>query len=414
MKIIKISFISLIAGLLILLTGYKYIYHIPGKRFFVKNAKAVYVNKNFSVKKIKPLEELLVKLGEENRIEDLKKEKRYIKNIYILYFGRIESLEKQQVGVVDPGLLYPVLKSRLKKYFHRDGEYYLLKEQYRGKYSEGKEIFLKGYRGYFVFSDSREKIENVLGGIGEVNENILTLEKRTNSNIFGKLLLDVSDTKAESLGITGSIIQSDYSDGKISLNNTVIGKGGVIELFNVQPEERKLEKYIGENRVYISSGDFGKAGRMLIEGVPDEQKVIFEIWKSFAGGSIDEFLGDIDGEIAGDLDKNRYIIPLKDNKRFKKLFENLGKGNKINIGKINLILEGNAIFQGRERISEGTGEKLSDNQFLYGDINLELLDSKFSKGSKILLKGTAEENSLNLYMELNENALDDLLFRVNN
>jgi hypothetical protein len=62
----------------------------------------------------------------------------------------------------------------------------------------------------------------------------------------------------------------------------------------------------------------------------------------------------------------------------------------------------------------GTEEVLSDNQFLYGDISLDLLDSKFSKESKILIKGISAENSLNLHMELNEETLDDLLSKVKN
>jgi hypothetical protein len=414
MKTIKILLISLIAFLLVLLTGYKYIYHIPGKSFIVKNTSAVYVNENFSGKNIKPLEELLVKLGEEGRIEDLKKEKRYIKNIYILYFGSVEYMKEQQVGILDPGLLYPVLKLKLGKYFDKDGEYYLLKDEYMEKYSSGKEIFLRGYRGHFVLSDSKDKIEYVLASMGEVNENILTLEKETDSNIFGKMILDASNTKAKLLGVTGSIIKGEYSDGKVSLDNTLVGKDGIIELFNIQPKERKLEKYLGENRIYVSSGNFGKAGRIFMDGVPEEQKIIFEIWKSFAGGSIEEFLADIDGEIVADLGKNQWMIPLKESKRFKKIFDNLGKDNRISIGNINLFLDGNTIFQGKDKISVGTEKVLSDNQFLYGDISLDLLDSKFSKESKILIKGISAENSLNLHMELNEETLDDLLSKVKN
>ena len=107
MKRVKILLLSMLAFVLVLLAGYKYIYHIPGKKFLVKDTRAVYVNENFNRKKIKPLQELLVKIGKEDQIEDLKKEKKYIKNIYILYFGSIELLGEHKVGVLDPGLMYP-------------------------------------------------------------------------------------------------------------------------------------------------------------------------------------------------------------------------------------------------------------------------------------------------------------------
>uniref|UniRef100_UPI0035653483 hypothetical protein n=1 Tax=Ilyobacter sp. TaxID=3100343 RepID=UPI0035653483 len=329
MKRVKILLLSMLAFVLVLLAGYKYIYHIPGKKFLVKDTRAVYVNENFNRKKIKPLQELLVKIGKEDQIEELKKEKKYIKNIYILYFGSIELLDEHKVGVLDPGLMYPLFKSRLGKYFDKSGDYYLLKEKYRDKYSSGKEVFLKGYRGYFLISDSKEDLEGVLSGIGETNENILALKKRGKSNIFGKILLDASGTKGELWGVKGSVLTGNYESGKVYADNKIVGEGGVIDLFKNQPQERKMEKYLGENRVYISSGDFGKAAKIFTASIPKEQRVLFDLWESFSGGSIEAFLGDIDGEIVGDIENNQWIIPLKDTKRFEKLFRIFGKNGRI-------------------------------------------------------------------------------------
>ncbi len=414
MKNLKILLLSLLAVILIVMAGYKYIYHIPGKNFMVMDARAVYVNENFSKKDMKPLEELLVKLGEDGRIEDLKREKKYIKNIYIIYFGNLELLDEHQVGVVDPGFLYPVLKSHLGRYFEKSGEYYLLKDKYRDKYSSGKEVFLKGYRGYFVFSDSKEKIEHVLSGIGKKNENILALEKRVESNIFGKIVLDASDTKAQFAGIEGSVFTGNYEGGKVSFNNMIAGEGGIIDLFSEQPKERKLEKYLDKNRIYISAADFGKAAKIFKNNMPGEQKILFDLWESFAGGSIEEFLGDIDGEIVGDIVKKQWIIPLRDTKRFKKFFKIFGKDGRVNMGSINLMLEGNTIFEGNGKISKGAGGRIADNQFLYGELTLDILDRKFSKESKVLIKGTAEVDHLNLNMELNEETLDEILSEMKN
>ncbi len=412
MKRVKILLLSMLAFVLVLLAGYKYIYHIPGKKFLVKDTRAVYVNENFNRKKIKPLQELLVKIGKEDQIEDLKKEKKYIKNIYILYFGSIELLGEHKVGVLDPGLMYPLFKSRLGKYFDKSGDYYLLKEKYRDKYSSGKEVFLKGYRGYFLISDSKEDLEGVLSGIGETNENILALKKRGKSNIFGKILLDASGTKGELWGVKGSVLTGNYESGKVYVDNKIVGEGGVIDLFKNQPQERKMEKYLGENRVYISSGDFGKAAKIFTASIPKEQRVLFDLWESFSGGSIEAFLGDIDGEIVGDIEKNQWIIPLKDTKRFEKLFRILGENGRISIRNANLVIEGNSIFQGKEKLSQGTGGTVSENQFFHGDIKLNLLDKKFSESSKLSIKGTAETDYLNLHTELNEETLDDILSKM--
>ncbi|WP_320047363.1 hypothetical protein [uncultured Ilyobacter sp.] len=412
MKRLKILLLSLLTCVLILLAGYKYIYHIPGKNFLVKNTRAVYVNENFNRKSIKPLEKLLVKIGEESQIEDLKKEKKYIKNIYILYFGSIKLLDEHRVGVLDPGLMYPLFKSRLGKYFEKSGDYYLLKEKYREKYSSGKKVFLKGYRGHFLVSDSKEDLEGVLSGVGESNENILALKKRGKSNIFGKLLLDFSGTRGELWGLKGSVLTGNYESQKVYIDNNLVGEGGIIELFKAQPEERKMEKYIGENRLYISSKDFGKAAKIFAANIPKEQKVIFDIWESFSGGSIEDFLGDIDGEIVGDIENNQWIIPLKETKRFEKLFRILGKNKRLNIGNISLMIEGKNIYQGREKLSPGTGGSLSKEQFFQADISLDLLDRKFSEKSKISIKGRAESDYLNLHTELSEETLDDILSKM--
>ncbi|WP_319371446.1 hypothetical protein [uncultured Ilyobacter sp.] len=412
MKRLKVLLLSLLTSILILLAGYKYIYHIPGKKFLVKNTRAVYVNENFNRKSIKPLEELLLKIGKEDQIEDLKKEKKYIKNLYILYFGSLELLNEHRVGVLDPGLLYPIFKSRLGKYFDKDGEYYLLKEKYREKYSSGKEVFLKGHRGYFLISDSKEDLEGVLSGIGGSNENLLSLKKRGKSNIFGKILLDAAGTKGEIWGIKGSVLTGNYESGKVYTDNKIVGEGGIIDLFKTQPEDRKMEKYLGENRVYISSGDFGKAAKTFAASMPKEQRVLFDLWESFSGGSIEEFLGDIDGEIVGDIEKNQWIIPLKETKRFEKLFRIFGKEGRLTVRNINLVIEGNNIFQGKEKLSQGSGGTVSQNQFFQGDIGLDLIDKKFSERSKISIKGTAEKDYLNLHTELNEETLDDILSKM--
>ncbi|WP_319203741.1 hypothetical protein [uncultured Ilyobacter sp.] len=412
MRRLKILLLSLVACLLILVAGYKYIYHIPGKNFLVKNTRAVYVNENFNRKSIKPLEELLLKIGEESHIEDLKKEKKYIKNIYILYFGSIQLLDEHRVGVLDPGLMYPIFKSRLGKYFEKSKDYYILKEKYREKYSSGKEVFLKGYRGYFLVSDSKEDLEGVLSGVGESNENILALKKRDKANIFGKLLLDLTGTKGELLGLKGSVVTANYDSQKFYMDNKLVGEGGIVELFKAQPEERKMEKYLGKNRIYISSNDFGKAAKILAANIPKEQKVILDIWESFSGGSIEDFLGDIDGEIVGDIEKNRWIIPLRETKRFEKLFMILGKSKRLNIGNISLMMEGKNIYQGREKLSPGTGGTLSKKEFFQGEISLDLLDRKFSEKSKISIKGRAEGDYLNLHTELSEETLDDILIKM--
>ena len=412
MRRLKILLLSLVACLLILVAGYKYIYHIPGKNFLVKNTRAVYVNENFNRKSIKPLEELLLKIGEENHIEDLKKEKKYIKNIYILYFGSIQLLDEHRVGVLDPGLMYPIFKSRLGKYFEKSKDYYILKEKYREKYSSGKEVFLKGYRGYFLVSDSKEDLEGVLSGVGESNENILALKKRDKANIFGKLLLDLTGTKGELLGLKGSVVTANYDSQKFYMDNKLVGEGGIVELFKAQPEERKMEKYLGKNRIYISSNDFGKAAKILAANIPKEQKVILDIWESFSGGSIEDFLGDIDGEIVGDIGKNQWIIPLRETKRFEKLFMILGKSKRLKIGNISLMMEGKNIYQGREKLSPGTGGTLSKKEFFQGEISLDLLDRKFSEKSKISIKGRAEGDYLNLHTELSEETLDDILIKM--
>ncbi|WP_321329303.1 hypothetical protein [uncultured Ilyobacter sp.] len=412
MRRLKILLLSLLACLLVLVAGYKYIYHIPGKNFLVKNTRAVYVNENFNRKSIKPLEELLLKIGEESHIEDLKKEKKYIKNIYILYFGSIQLLDEHRVGVLDPGLMYPIFKSRLGKYFEKSKDYYILKEKYREKYSSGKEVFLKGYRGYFLVSDSKEDLEGVLSGVGESNENILALKKRDKANIFGKLLLDLTGTKGELLGLKGSVVTANYDSQKFYMDNKLVGEGGIVELFKAQPEERKMEKYLGKNRIYISSNDFSKAAKILAANIPKEQKVILDILESFSGGSIEDFLGDIDGEIVGDIEKNRWIIPLKETKRFEKLFMILGKSKRLKIGNISLMMEGKNIYQGREKLSPGTGGTLSKKEFFQGEISLDLLDRKFSEKSKISIKGRAEGDYLNLHTELSEETLDDILIKM--
>lgn len=412
MRRLKILLLSLVACLLILVAGYKYIYHIPGKNFLVKNTRAVYVNENFNRKSIKPLEELLLKIGEESHIEDLKKEKKYIKNIYILYFGSIQFLDEHRVGVLDPGLMYPIFKSRLGKYFEKSKDYYILKEKYREKYSSGKEVFLKGYRGYFLVSDSKEDLEGVLSGVGESNENILALKKRDKANIFGKLLLDLTGTKGELLGLKGSVVTANYDSQKFYMDNKLVGEGGIVELFKAQPEERKMEKYLGKNRIYISSNDFGKAAKILAANIPKEQKVILDIWESFSGGSIEDFLGDIDGEIVGDIEKKQWIIPLRETKRFEKLFMILGKSKRLKIGNISLMMEGKNIYQGREKLSPGTGGTLSKKEFFQGEISLDLLDRKFSEKSKISIKGRAEGDYLNLHTELSEETLDDILIKM--
>lgn len=345
---------------------FKYSYKLAPDDFITDRTTFIYINKNINREKLRKFEETFgtEKIAEKDIVEK-------IKNICLLSQSKIYSSRFDVVGIVDMGAYHPLMLMKLKKYFNfREDNFYELKDEYKDELgiSQREEIFLKPHRGLFFIGGDTEKIDEIIFNKNKRSLKAVKILNEKAESGLGALMLN--QERERLFGIDRIIISGDTKGNKVFLDGCIYGDNEIIKDLNVQPEKRRMNKYITSNRLYISTANLKKMDTFILRALSYKAKSSHKtnlVQELFAKGFAD-MISELNGEMVIDLENGNYLLGLKSSQNAEMFVEYLKNDENINIEK---DIEGNIyICIGRDTFVPVENPKIvEDNQFLTGEID---------------------------------------------
>lgn len=345
---------------------FKYSYKLAPDDFITDRTTFIYINKNINREKLRKFEETFgtEKIAEKDIVEK-------IKNICLLSQSKIYSSRFDVVGIVDMGAYHPLMLMKLKKYFDfREDNFYELKDEYKDELgiSQRKEIFLKPHRGLFFIGGDTEKIDEIIFNKNKRSLKAVKILNEKAESGLGALMLN--QERERLFGIDRIIISGDTKGNKVFLDGCIYGDNEIIKDLNIQPEKRRMNKYITSNRLYISTANLKKMDTFILRALSHKAKSSHKtnlVQELFAKGFAD-MISELNGEMVIDLENGNYLLGLKSSQNAEMFVEYLKNDENINIEK---DIEGNIyICIGRDTFVPVENPKIvEDNQFLTGEID---------------------------------------------
>lgn len=345
---------------------FKYSYKLAPDDFITDRTTFIYINKNINREKLRKFEETFgtEKIAEKDIVEK-------IKNICLLSQSKIYSSRFDVVGIVDMGAYHPLMLMKLKKYFDfREDNFYELKDEYKDELgiSQRKEIFLKPHRGLFFIGGDTEKIDEIIFNKNKRSLKAVKILNEKAESGLGALMLN--QERERLFGIDRIIISGDTKGNKVFLDGCIYGDNEIIKDLNVQPEKRRMNKYITSNRLYISTANLKKMDTFILRALSYKAKSSHKtnlIQELFAKGFAD-MISELNGEMVIDLENGNYLLGLKSSQNAEMFVEYLKNDENINIEK---DIKGNIyICIGKDTFVPVENPKVvEDNQFLTGEID---------------------------------------------
>ena len=345
---------------------FKYSYKLAPDDFITDRTTFIYINKNINREKLRKFEETFgtEKIAEKDIVEK-------IKNICLLSQSKIYSSRFDVVGIVDMGAYHPLMLMKLKKYFDfRENNFYELKDEYKDELgiSQREEIFLKPHRGLFFIGGDTEKIDEIIFNKNKRSLKAVKILNEKAESGLGALMLN--QERERLFGIDRIIISGDTKGNKVFLDGCIYGDNEIIKDLNVQPEKRRMNKYITSNRLYISTANLKKMDTFILRALSYKAKSSHKtnlVQELFAKGFAD-MISELNGEMVIDLENGNYLLGLKSSQNAEMFVEYLKNDENINIEK---DIEGNIyICIGRDTFVPVENPKIvEDNQFLTGEID---------------------------------------------
>ena len=345
---------------------FKYSYKLAPDDFITDRTTFIYINKNINREKLRKIEETFgtEKIAEKDIVEK-------IKNICLLSQSKIYSSRFDMVGIVDMGAYHPLMLMKLKKYFDfREDNFYELKDEYKDEIgiSQREEIFLKPHRGLFFIGGDTEKIDEIIFNKNKRSLKAVKILNEKAESGLGALMLN--QERERLFGIDRIIISGDTKGNKVFLDGCIYGDNEIIKDLNVQPEKRRMNKYITSNRLYISTANLKKMDTFILRALSYKAKSSHKtnlVQELFAKGFAD-MISELNGEMVIDLENGNYLLGLKSSQNAEMFVEYLKNDENINIEK---DIEGNIyICIGKDTFVPVENPKIvEDNQFLTGEID---------------------------------------------
>lgn len=345
---------------------FKYSYKLAPDDFITDRTTFIYINKNINREKLRKFEETFgtEKIAEKDIVEK-------IKNICLLSQSKIYNSRFDVVGIVDMGAYHPLMLMKLKKYFDfREDNFYELKDEYKDELgiSQREEIFLKPHRGLFFIGGDTEKIDEIIFNKNKRSLKAVKILNEKAESGLGALMLN--QERERLFGIDRIIISGDTKGNKVFLDGCIYGDNEIIKDLNVQPEKRRMNKYITSNRLYISTANLKKMDTFILRALSYKAKSSHKtnlVQELFAKGFAD-MISELNGEMVIDLENGNYLLGLKSSQNAEMFVEYLKNDENINIEK---DIEGNIyICIGKDTFVPVENPKIvEDNQFLTGEID---------------------------------------------
>ena len=345
---------------------FKYSYKLAPDDFITDRTTFIYINKNINREKLRKIEETFgtEKIAEKDIVEK-------IKNICLLSQSKIYSSRFNIVGIVDMGAYHPFMLIKLKKYFDfREDYFYELKDEYKDEIgiSHKEEIFLKPHRGLFFIGGDTEKIDEIIFNKNKKSLKAIKILNEKAESGLGALMLN--QERERLFGIDRIIVSGDTRGNKVFLDGCIYGDNEIIKDLNVQPKRRRMNKYIANNRLYISTANLKKMDTFILRALSYKAKSSHKtnlIQELFAKGFAD-MISELNGEMVIDLENGNYLLGLKSSQNAEMFVEYLKNDENINIEK---DIKGNIyICIGKDTFVPVENPKVvEDNQFLTGELD---------------------------------------------
>ena len=345
---------------------FKYSYKLAPDDFITDRTTFIYINKNINREKLRKFEDTFgtEKIAEKDIVEK-------IKNICLLSQSKIYSSRFNIVGIVDMGAYHPFMLIKLKKYFDfREDYFYELKDEYKDEIgiSHKEEIFLKPHRGLFFIGGDTEKIDEIIFNKNKKSLKAIKILNEKAESGLGALMLN--QERERLFGIDRIIVSGDTRGNKVFLDGCIYGDNEIIKDLNVQPKRRRMNKYIANNRLYISTANLKKMDTFILRALSYKAKSSHKtnlIQELFAKGFAD-MISELNGEMVIDLENGNYLLGLKSSQNAEMFVEYLKNDENINIEK---DIKGNIyICIGKDTFVPVENPKVvEDNQFLTGELD---------------------------------------------
>lgn len=380
--------VSLAALAAAVVLAFEFSYKISPDEFITDRTTFIYSNKNLNNEKIEKFEKIL---GIENIKEKELLEK--VQSIYLLSQSRIYSGNIKTVGIIDTGKYYPLMILKLKDFFnYRDDYFYQLKDEVKKEagVSPDEEIYLKAYRGLFFIGNDIDSINRTIHRNSKKSLKVVEIINERADSDLGTLIFN--QERERLLGIDRVVLSGNTEGNKIILDGSVYGDNSIIKDLSSQPAERRLNKYIDENRIYLSTTDLKILDTFILRAVAVSHgsRQINIIQDLFIKGSADIF-SQLNGEMVADIENGNYLLGMKNTADAEKYVEYFKDDKDINVEKDR---EGNMyICIGDDTFIPVENKKeLTPNQFFSGKIKTYY--------GKIEADGFYEPDSLRLKAEI--------------
>ena len=380
--------VSLAALAAAVVLAFEFSYKISPDEFITDRTTFIYSNKNLNNEKIEKFEKIL-------GIENIKEKELLVKvqSIYLLSQSRIYSGNIKTVGIIDTGKYYPLMILKLKDFFnYRDDYFYQLKDEVKKEagVSPDEEIYLKAYRGLFFIGNDIDSINRIIHGNSKKSLKVVDIINERADSDLGTLIFN--QERERLLGIDRVVLSGNTEGNKIILDGSVYGDNSIIKDLSSQPAERRLNKYIDENRIYLSTTDLKILDTFILRAVAVSHgsRQINIIQDLFIKGSADIF-SQLNGEMVADIENGNYLLGMKNTADAEKYVEYFKDDKDINVEKDR---EGNMyICIGDDTFIPVENKKeLTPNQFFSGKIKTYY--------GKIEADGFYEPDSLRLKAEI--------------
>ncbi|WP_300356205.1 hypothetical protein [Fusobacterium sp.] len=361
-KAVLFLIVIVVSGILI----FEYSYKLTLDNFITDRTTFIYSNKNINKEKLEKFENIF-EIDKPIEKDILKR----IKNICILSQSKLYSSDIKIVGIADAGIYYPIMYMKMKNYFNlKEDNFYELKEEYKKelKIPEVDNIYVKIYRGLFFVSSDTVSIDRILDNRGK--KSLKTIEILNQNANEGLGTFVINQERERLFGIDRVVVSGNIEDNKILLDGYIYGDNEILKDLSNQPEKRMMNKYITDNRLYISTASIKKLDTFILRAIScktTDTKKIDLIQELFLRGFAD-IISELNGEIVVDLENENYLLGLKSSKDAEIFMEYFKNDENINIqkdiyGNIYILIGGDT-FDPSNNV-----EEIKENQFLLGKIN---------------------------------------------
>lgn len=317
------------------------------RRYLNNRVNILYVNENIDSKDFNDTLVLLEEAGV-TEINDFKEIQKWVKGLYIISNSDFTARHKKFVGILDVGYKYPLITLKLENYFTKAEDVYILKDEYRKKYFNGKNLFLMIEKGNILFSSRVDDILDIIKGEKFLNYDIIPIIEREKNNNLGIVIFNL---KKSPLGGFNECALVGNIDDNIKFQVQLGGENSIIESFNaIEDDGLDGERVLEKNKLYLRTSRENQLKTFL-----------FFINYFFRNSSMEK------------IASNVYI------------------NNNTNL----------------DMISTDKSETILDKkQFLYGDIDIKIEDINYGD---MKIKGMAEPNALKIDFSVKNETIIKLL-----